>query len=233
MIEQLLLTFEHLLNASPIIGIGVSFLAGILSSLSPCVYPLIPITLGVVGTAAVNSRSRGFLLSGVFTLGVATTYTILGIAAALFGVLLSKFFINPVTFLALALLFIFLGLVMLNVIRLDLAFFGGLHHHKGGMITVFALGLVSSLGLIPCNVPILGAILGIIALKKNILYGAAALFAFSLGYGFILMLLGTFSSLIRRLPKHGLWLTMIRNLMGALLITIGGYFILKFIRTLQ
>ena len=89
--------------------------------------------------------------------------------------------------------------------------------------------MISALTVAPCIFPVLGAILTLISLKGNALYGGTALFLFSLGYGLILIILGTFSSLIRKLPKQGLWLIIIKKSLGVILILVGGYFILKFI----
>lgn len=224
---------ESFLQASSVLGVAVSFLAGILSSLSPCIYPLIPITLGVVGATQATSRVKGFLLSVTFVLGIATTYTALGVIASIFGVLLSKFFINPFTYFTLAVIFALLGLYTLDVIKPNISFFTPSYNSKSGSFSIFILGMASGFALIPCNIPVVGAILSILSLKKNILYGALCLFAFSLGYGSILIILGTFTSLIHKLPKQGLWLIMIKRAIGGLLIITGVYFLIKFINILK
>ncbi|MDD5584260.1 MAG: cytochrome c biogenesis protein CcdA [Candidatus Omnitrophica bacterium] len=233
MLEQTLLNLERFLNGSPIIGVGVSFLAGVLSSLSPCIYPLIPITLGIVGAAHAVSRSKGFVVSSLFVLGVALTYTTLGVIASAFGILLSIFFINPVTYVALALILITLGLYTLDIIKVNIPLFAPTYNSRGNKLSVFILGIVSGFALIPCNIPVMGAILSIISLKKDIFYGGTCLFVFSLGYGVPLIILGTFASLIRRLPKQGLWLIMIKKGIGGLLIFTGIYFLVKFINILR
>ena len=147
---------------------------------------------------------------------------------------MGNFFINPVTYLALVLIFSFLGVVLLFEIKINIPFFTFNYEcsRKKELFSIFILGAVSGLALIPCNFPVLGAILSIIALKKNILYGGIALFIFSLGYGTILIILGTFTSLIRRLPKQGLWLIIVRKVIGLIFLAMAGYFLFKFINLL-
>lgn len=227
MIEQLLINLEKIFLASPLLGLGASFLGGVLVSFSPCVYPLIPITLGVVGATKTSSHLKGFLISLTFVLGVAFVYTALGIISSVFGILLGNLFINPITYLVLAIVFLFLGISCFDFINLKIPF--SVHWAKKGTFSVFILGAISGLAIIPCSFPVLGAILSFIALKKSILYGGLALFLFSLGYGTILLILGTFTSLIKKLPKEGFWVVFAERVPGVIFIIMGIYFVLKFI----
>lgn len=220
---------EKIFNASPILGLGVSFLAGLLVSFSPCIFPLIPITLGVVGATSVSSRRRAFFISTVFVLGIAFTYTVLGVTAAALGIFLAKFFINPVTYLILTVIFLVLGLSLFDVIKLNIFSPNVSYKRKGGWVSLFIMGVVAGLAIIPCNFPVLGAILSLISREQNLVYGGLALFLFSLGYGTLLIVLGTFTSLLRKLPKTGSWLIIIRRLLGVILIMVAGYFLIKFI----
>ncbi len=213
----------------------VSFLAGFLASFSPCIYPLIPITLGIVGSASEASRSKGFLLSSVFVLGICTIYSILGVISAFFGLLLGTFFINPITTFILAIIFIVLGLSFMGVINLKIPFLSFAHQPdpKKGLLSLFALGIVSGFAMIPCNFPVLFSILNLISSKKNVIYAAVALFIFSLGYGLILIILGTFSSLIRKLPKQGKWLIIIKCFLGLIIIGVGIWYLKQFFALLS
>lgn len=231
MIEQLLINLEKIFKTSPFLGLGVSFLAGLAVSLSPCIYPLIPITLGIVGVKSATTKLKGFFISLVFVLGIAFIYTSLGIISSLVGILLGTFFINPLAYLILTIIFFLLGLSLLGGIRINIPFFS--FNYEGSVnkefFSIFTLGIISGLAIIPCNFPVLGAILSLISLKRNILYGGVALFLFSFGYGAILIILGTFTSLIRKLPKQGLWLIITKKILGLILIAVGIYFLLKFI----
>ncbi len=229
MLYHFLHSLETIFNSSPGLGLGVSFLAGVLVSFSPCIFPLIPITLGVVGATAVNSRAKGFLTSAVFVLGIALIYTILGVAAALFNVVLEKFFVNPVTYIFLGLFFFAMGLSLLGFIKINFFSFTHNYTHKPTYPSIFLLGLISGLSIIPCNFPVLGSILTLISLKKDVAYGAVALFLFSLGYGSILIILGTFTSLVAKLPKRSKIAIIIHRFVGIMMLLVGVYFFLKFI----
>ncbi len=235
MIDNLLIKLETAFAVSPFVGLGVSFLAGVLVSISPCIYPLIPITLGITGAVSASSRIKGFLISLVFVLGVAFVYTCLGIASSLLGILLGSFFVNPVTYLVLAIVFLVLGGAHFGIIKINIPFFSGQPQtsSKKGLFSVFLLGIVSGLAIIPCSFPVLGAILSLISLKANIFYAGTALFLFSLGYGTLLIILGTFTSLIRKLPKQSLGFILFTKAWGVIFIVAAIYFILKFINLMQ
>ncbi len=235
MIQETLINLEKIFTTSHIWGLGASFFAGFLVSFSPCIYPLIPITLGVTGAAACTSKLRGFTTSFVFVLGIASVYTLLGIASSVFGLFLATFFINPFTYFFLSAIFFVLGCSLTGIIKLNIPFFSINQEHspKKGLISVFVLGAISGFAIIPCNFPVLGAILSLISLKKSVLYGGTALFLFSLGYGTTLIILGTFSSLIKRLPKGGKWLIVIHKIIGLLFLAIGSFFLFKFITLIR
>jgi len=224
---KLFLILEKFFNSGVGPGLVASFLAGILASFSPCIYPLIPVTLGVIGAASARSRVKGFRLSLIFVLGIAVTYTALGMAAALAGRFLSELFLNPLAWFLMAGLFILLGLFAWDIIRLDIFFPLEAPSGKAGGLFIFVMGMVSAFALAPCNFPVLGAILSLIAVKGDVVYGGVCLFLFSLGYGAILIVLGTFVSLIERLPRQGRWLIMIKRTLGLLLVLLGAYFLVK------
>jgi len=231
MLENVLVELDKIMLNSPFLGLFISFFAGILTSFSPCIYPLIPITLGVVGAASSETRAQGFKLSLVFALGVSTVYVTLGILSSLVGVLFGRFFVNPISYFLITVVLVVFGLHLLGLIKVNFFQLSFSHKpaQKKGLIPTFILGMVGALAIAPCNFPVLGTILSLIALRKDIFYGTVALFFFSLGYGVIIVILGTFSTLIRKLPKQGFWLIMINKIMGGVLILIGLYFLGKFL----
>jgi thiol:disulfide interchange protein DsbD len=224
---------EELLSSSSILGLGASFLAGVLMSFSPCILPLVPITLSIIGATTVASRSRSFSISFVFTLGIAVTYTILGIVASLLGIFFDKFFISPFTYVGLGILFLILGLSLIGIIKINLSPFSHNYSHKATLVSTFILGLLSALAMLPCNFPVLGSILALISLRKNVYYGALALFLFACGYGIVLLFLGTFTSLIAKLPKAGNWIIIINRIFGIILLAVSIYFFWKFFLVLE
>lgn len=233
MFKEWLISLGNFFVPSTFLGLGASFLAGVLASFSPCILPLIPITLGIVGAVSASTRLRGFLVSLIFVSGVAVVYTALGITSTLFGILWGKFFINPVTYLVLAIVFFILSASAFGLIRLNLPVSTGSTYRAGkSLISIFILGMISAFALIPCNFPVFGAILSLIAVKGNILYGGLALFLFAFGHGMLLIILGTSTSLIQRLPKQSLGFIIIHKCIGLILATLGVYFAVRFISLL-
>ncbi|MCK4912909.1 MAG: hypothetical protein KAS05_04215 [Candidatus Omnitrophica bacterium] len=233
MFNQWLINLGNFFTPATFLGLGISFLAGILASVSPCILPLIPITLGIVGATSATTKLRGFLISFSFVLGLSVVYTILGIVSSFFGVLLGTLFVNSTTYIILAVIFFLLSAISFGLIKINLPLsLGCTYKAKGSLISVFILGMISAFAFIPCNFPVLGAILSFISVKQNIVYGAIALFLFSLGQCTLLIVVGTFTGLIQKLPKQGLWLIIIKKILSATLALVGVYFIIRFIQML-
>ena len=232
MVSDFLLQLEGIFRSSRLLGLGASYCAGVIVSFSPCIYPLIPVTLGIIGATAASSRLKGFTLSFVYVLGISFTYTVLGITASLLGVFLQRIFVNPVTYSILAMVFLALGFSLLGIVRINIPIFVPQYSPRKTFLSLFILGMVSALAMIPCNFPVLGAVLSLISLQRDVLYGGAALFLFSLGYGFILLVIGMSASLMSKLPTQGTWLIILKKASGIILIGMGGYFLFKFITIL-
>jgi thiol:disulfide interchange protein DsbD len=217
-----------LLQGNSVSYIG-AFFGGVLVSFSPCVYPLVPITLTFIGVKAGASRLRGLLLSLVYVFGLAITYSVLGLVASLTGRLFGEISTHPISFLVIANACIIAGLSFLDVININ--FIGIRIQNKvkmtGGFFSVFLLGLVSGLVAGPCTAPALGTILLYVASKQNIIYGASLLFVFAYGMGFLLILAGTFGAAFLNLSKSEIWLRRLKKLSGFILIGIGEYFLIK------
>lgn len=206
-----------------------AFLGGVVVSFSPCVYPLVSITLSFIGVRAGASRLKGFRLSLVYVLGVAITYSTLGIAAAMTGSLFGQLAAHPASSILIGIACILAGLSFLDV--LNVASVGFRLQHKvmvkGGYLPVLLFGLVSGLIAGPCTAPALGTILLLVAKKQNVLYGASLLFVFAYGMGLLLILTGTFGSFMLHFVKSEAWLLRIKKLSGFVLIGIGGYFLIQ------
>lgn len=215
-------------QGNPISFIG-AFLGGVLVSFSPCVYPLVPITLGFIGVKAGSSRLRGFRLSLIYVLGLAITYSMLGLIASLTGRLFGQISTHPLSFFIIGNACIIAGLSFFDIINIG---FTGLRLQnkikmKGDFLSVFLLGLVSGLAVGPCIAPALGTILLYVAAKQNVFYGASLLFAFAYGMGVLLILTGTFSALFVNLSRSEIYLARLKKLSGFILLGIGEYFLLK------
>ena len=205
----------------------VAFAGGIITSLTPCVYPLIPVTVGFIGAGAGGNRYRAFLLSFSYVIGIATTYSCLGAIAALTGTLFGSISTSPWTYLIVGNIFLLLGLSVLDVFTLPLPGFltgrGGVKK-RAGLLGAFLIGLSAGLVVGPCTAPALGAILTYVATKQNIIFGVTLLFTFALGMGMLLMLLGTFAGFATSLPKAGKWLDLVRKIFGIIMIACAEYF---------
>ena len=218
------------LSGSPVDFI-LAFLGGVAVSFSPCVYPLIPVSIGVIGAQAVKSKLKAFGLSLVYTSGIALVYSCLGMIAVLSGRIFGEISTNPITYIIAGLIVIFFGISALGVIKIPyLRIFRQSSFNKRGYLGSFLLGLSSGLVVGPCVTPILGSILVYLATKKNILYAAALLMSFAYGMGLILILAGTFSGLLAALPKSGDWLAYVKKLSALILILAGSYFLFIGIR---
>ncbi len=198
-------------------------------SFSPCVYPLVPITLGFIGVKAGSSRLRGLILSLVYVLGLAITYSILGLIASLSGRLFGQISSHPISYLLIGNACIIAGLSFFDIINIS---FTGIHLQnkikmKGNTLSVLLLGLASGLIAGPCTAPALGTILLYVATKQNIFYGASLLFVFAYGMGFLLILVGTFSAVFVNLSKSGIWLMRIKKLSGFIMLGVGEYFLIR------
>lgn len=202
-------------------------------SFTPCVYPLIPVSASYIGANAADSRFKGFILSIVYVSGIAVTYSGLGLIASLTGQLFGRISAYPITYMVVGAVIILFGLSMsdilpiplLNTVRLP-------KHRKQNYLSTFILGLVSGLIISPCISPVLAAILAYLVTKKNILYGMTLLFSFAYGMGLVLVLIGTFSGILIRLPKSGRWLVFIKKLAALIILLSGAYFIYIGIRRL-
>lgn len=203
-----------------------AFLGGVGLSFTPCVYPLIPVIVGYIGIKAGTSKRRGFTLSFAYTTGVAFTYSILGLIASLTGKLFGRINSHPLTHILVGIVIILLGVSMLGVFQISLQGLVKLPNiKKNDVVSAFLLGLVSGLIVSPCVTPVLGAILLYLATKKNVLYGAGLLFVFAYGMGLILIVAGTFSSMLANLPKSGRWLIFIKKFAAFMLLGMGIYFL--------
>ncbi|MCM8800901.1 MAG: sulfite exporter TauE/SafE family protein [Candidatus Omnitrophica bacterium] len=201
------------------------FLGGVMVSFTPCIYPLIPITVGYIGVSSRGSKFLGFLLSLIYVTGIAITYSFLGLVASLTGRIFGEISTHPFTYIGVGLVVVFFGLGMLEFIPIPYLNLSYSVKQRRGYLGTFILGLSSGLTIGPCLSPVLGAILAYLATKRNILYGMSLLFSFAFGLGLSLMLIATFGVLLINLPKPGRWMVYVKRIAGIILLGMGLYFI--------
>ncbi len=227
--EYLSTNIEQLIQSNPALAFVAVFLAGVLVSFTPCVYPVIPLTLGYIGARSVGNRWKGFLLSLVYVLGMALTYAVLGAFAALSGRLFGQVGSNPWVYFVVANVCLLLGFSMLGVFQIPQFSITPSVHPRGGKGCwgAFWVGVFSGLIVGPCTAPVMAAILVYVGSRQNIFYGFSLLFVFGYGVGFLLILIGTFAGLLSSLPKSGPWLEKIKKAFGWALILAAEYLFIK------
>lgn len=210
------------------------FGGGILTSLTPCVYPLIPITVSVFGAGGSGNRFRSFLLSVTYVLGIALTYAILGMAAAKTGAVFGEVMADARVMIPVCAVLILLGLAMIGVyeIRLPYAVQNKLNRVGGvGFAGAFGMGTVAGIIAAPCTGPALGAVLAYIATTSDIFLGFWLMLTYAIGMGLLFIVIGTFSGVI--LPRSGVWMYVLENIFGVAIITVAMYFLKDVIEPLR
>lgn len=218
-------TFAEAVSRGPLYAASVALLGGLLVSLTPCVYPMIAITVSVFGARQTKSHLHGLGLSSAFVLGIVAMFTPLGVVAGLTGSLFGAALQSPWVLTTIACLFLAMAASMLGAFELGLpssltnrlAEVGGV-----GPKGAFGLGLVCGLIAAPCTGPVLTGILTWIANTQSAGAGALAMAAFSLGLGFPFLLVGTFAV---QLPKSGLWMVHVKSVLAIVLSVVALYYL--------
>jgi len=205
-----------------IMGLLLAYVTGIGISFTPCVWPIYPITSSVIiNSSSVKSRKMALVLSLVYVLGLAVVYTILGAVTGKIGQLASNYLKSVWMVLLVSLFLVIFGLSMLGLFEIKIPSSIGSRMMKGsrkGFIGVFIMGLISGLVLSPCITPVVGALIGFVIKSGSWLVGARLFFAFSLGMGTILVIIGTVSGALKALPKPGPWMVRVRQAFGVIMI---------------
>ncbi len=221
---------EAYLGASIPMAVVAAFVGGVLASLTPCVYPMIPIVSSYVGSKTMGEKTRfkSFSLSLAYVVGMALVYAALGVLAALTGRLFGEISTSPLALFLVANLIIVLGLNILEVIPLPplpALKWGG--SERKGLLGALLVGAASGLVASPCTAPVMGVLLTYVAAQQNVVLGGTLLFVFSLGMGILLVLAGTFSGLLTSLPRSGKWMVTVKKLLGFIMLGLGEYFLIK------
>lgn len=232
MIEQIHHLLEEALRQDSIPLYFLMFSGGLLASITPCTYPVLPLTVGYIGNQAGASRWRAFLLSLAMVTGLASVYALLGIIVAVLGGTFGSIMGNGLVLYAIAMFYLVMGLFMLDVFHFPtLTIFSSLQaksvNHKG-KLGAFIIGGVSGLIVGPCTGPILAVALGAIAMTlKNVhgvdyflqaAKGGILLFLFGFGQGALILLAGTFTGFLYELPKAGQWMETVKKGFAILII---------------
>jgi len=207
-----------------------SFGFGFLTSLTPCVYPMIPITLGIFGARGGDvSRGRRLLLATAYVIGMGLTYAVLGVTFALIGGRAGELQANPLFVLPLVGLFVAMAASLFGAFELNLpaSVQARLNQVGGkGFGGAFAMGLVGGLIAAPCTGPFLAGLLGFVTTTRSVVFGGSLLFVYALGMGVLFWVL---AAAAMALPKSGRWMDAVKSLGGVLLLFGAFYFLLPLI----
>lgn len=209
-----------------------SFLGGVGVSFTPCVYPLIPLVISYIGIKdGATTRRKGFILSFTYVTGMAIAYSALGLIASLTGTIFGSISAHPITHLSVGIIIIFFGISMHGIFHLPTVnLIKPPVLKEKNFFSIFLLGLSSGLVASPCTAPALGTILALLAKEKRVLYGSTLLLTFAYGMGLVLILAGTFSTFLLKIPKPGKWMVYVKKIFSLVLIGIGLYFAIEGIR---
>ncbi len=204
------------------------FGAGFLTSLTPCVYPMIPITVSIFGAREAKSKASAFFLATAYVMGIAVMYAGLGVLAALSGwmadgsggLLTSPWFVIPLSLFFLALATSMFGLWEIRLpfwLQSRISTVGG-----KGLLGAFVMGLVGGILIAPCTGPVLAGILGYVATTRSVFVGGALLFTYALGIGILFWVLAMFAV---SLPKSGAWMDTVKSILGIPLVVAALYYL--------
>jgi len=219
--------FDAILEKGWVAAYLGSFAVGFTTSLTPCVYPMIPITLGIFGARGKDvSRGKALLLATSYVVGMGLTYATLGVVVALLGARFGTILANPYVVVPIVLLFVALAASMFGAFELNLpaSWQSRLNQVGGhGFRGAFAMGMVGGLIAAPCTGPFLIGLLAFVSSSRNVLGGGSLLFVYALGMGVLFWVLAAFAM---SLPKSGRWMEWVKSA-GGILLLLGGIYFLK------
>jgi thioredoxin:protein disulfide reductase len=200
---------------------------GMVLSLTPCIYPMIPITVGILQAQASKSMSHNFLLSLSYTVGIATTFAFLGLTAAYTGHLFGSIMTKPIVILPMVGMLVYLAGAMMGFYEMYTPrMLGGTSMSRGGSLAnAFLFGAASGTMASPCLSPGLLLLLSIVTTLGSPVQGFMLLFAFGIGLSIPLLIIGTFSSSLNVLPRAGMWMVEVKKLFGLVIIGMCFYFL--------
>jgi thiol:disulfide interchange protein DsbD len=223
------------LSGSPVLAIGLLFLAGVLTSLTPCIYPMIPITAAIVGGQSADGsatpRSRTVFLTLSYVVGLAVVYASLGVIAGMSGTIFGTVSTNPWLYFVMANVLVIAALSMLDVIPVripsSLMARASSAGTAGRVSGALIMGAVSGLVAAPCSAPVMAAVLTWVTRTQRPVLGFVYLLSFSLGMCALLVAVGLFSGTVSRLPKAGPWMVWIKRAFALIMLGVAEYYLVQ------
>jgi len=217
---------EQIITLYPMVAFGAVFLAGVLSSASPCVLATIPLVVGFVGGYSEGDRGKAFRYSLAFILGLSLTFTAFGAAAGLLGTIFGT--LGGTWYLIAGAITLVMGGQMMGLYEIRLPIRRDFKPKQGGLIGSFLLGLFFGVVSSPCATPVLVVLLTLVAGKGQVLYGIALLFCYAIGHCLLMLFAGTFTGFVegfvkaRGVMNFSLWS---KRISGVVIALVGGWFV--------
>ncbi len=217
---------EQIIALYPLVAFGAVFLAGVLSSASPCVLATIPLVVGFVGGYADGDRLKAFRYSLAFVIGLSLTFTAFGAAAGLLGTMFGS--IGGWWYIAAGCVALLMGGQMMGLYTINFPARRDFKPKQGGVVGSFMLGLFFGIVSSPCATPVLVVILTYVASKGQVLYGTLLLFTYAIGHCLLMLAAGTFTGFIEAFAraKGIVSLTLWSKRLGGLLVALVGIYLL-------
>ncbi|HUG26790.1 MAG TPA: cytochrome c biogenesis protein CcdA [Gemmatimonadales bacterium] len=216
----------------PLKALPLMFGAGLLTSLTPCVYPMIPITAGILGGAGAVGRSRGrtLVLTLTYVTGLALVYALLGLIAGLSGNLFGTISSNPWAYFVMGNLLLLFGLAMLDVFPVlapERLLAWASQWGGQSLGAVFLMGATSGLVAAPCGAPAFATVLTFVSQTRSGVLGFSYLFVFSLGMTALLVGVGLSSGFLAALPRAGRWTLWVKRLAAVIMLGMAQYYFVQ------
>ncbi|MCP4152961.1 MAG: thioredoxin fold domain-containing protein [bacterium] len=206
----------------------IVFIAGFLTSLTPCVFPIIPIVMGYIGTRKGNNKFKGLYLSLFFVLGLAIVYSTFGTIAMATSSMMGGTFQNPIVVIVIASIFVLMGLSLAGFFEIPVPTSISSKVGKGHKSEIFGsilIGGIAGVIAVPCVGPILIGLITAISVSGDIVLGFWLTFTFSMGMGVLFLIVGTFSGALAAMPKGSKWMSYVKYFFALILLSGGVYFI--------
>ncbi len=219
---------KRALSGNILLALLFTFLGGLLSSFTPCVYPVIPVTVSYIGAHSGKSKFSGFYLSLFFVLGMALVYSILGVVAAASGGSFGAMGQTATVQFIIAGIFIVLAASMFGAyeIQLPSSWLGKMQSGaRSGVLGAVFMGGITGFIAAPCVGPVIGVLLIYIAGTGNLLMGFLLMLFYALGMGVLFLVIGTFAGALNSLPQAGAWMDTIKHFFGVVMVFMALYFI--------
>jgi thiol:disulfide interchange protein DsbD len=214
------------LHRGSVVAYVLVFLGGVLTSLTPCVYPLIPITLSIFGARGGSvGRGRAMALASSYVGGIGVMYSSLGVGSALAGKAFGTFMASPYVMVPIAATFLAMAASMFGAFELNLP--QGLQMRLSqlggtGFSGAFVMGLVGGIIAAPCTGPVLASVLTYVATTRSVAFGGSLLFTYALGMGLLFFVLAASAA---SLPRSGAWMEAVKSVFGVVMVVAALFFL--------